>query len=203
MFISSDKSKGKLLPSWVLKAVLPVAITVVIGISSWFGLTYAFNTPHPLMVVEGTSMLPNLTDGDLVIVRGVTPEEVEVGDVIVFNLNTPSIKGLVVHRVIEITSNGEGSLVFKTKGDHNPPTQIERVPEENLVGKVIYTIPSLGSFIRLIRAPPVLFAIGIVIVLLFAWSVWDEAERKVRGGGEAKGGKETSPLAIFNRALFI
>ncbi len=73
-------------------------------------------TSTPLAVVRGTSMLPLLREGDIVFLIHKDPEEIKVGDVIVYR----SLRGhLIIHRVIEIIRVG-GELEFVTKGDNNP-----------------------------------------------------------------------------------
>jgi signal peptidase len=73
--------------------------------------------------------------GDALVVKGVSENELKVGDVIVYEIagqNTP-----IVHRIVKI-ENGQ----LATKGDHNPvydpwkPTKI--------YGKAILVIPFLG-----------------------------------------------------------
>ena len=93
--------------------------------------------------VDGTSMLPTLEGGDLVVIQNVPLSDVHVGDIIVYN-SLCSTSGLsVVHRVIQITSSG-----LITKGDNNPePDQyngeIARTPitQQCLEGKVVFVIP--------------------------------------------------------------
>ncbi|MBU5688149.1 MAG: signal peptidase I [Candidatus Aenigmarchaeota archaeon] len=73
--------------------------------------------------------------GDVLVIKGVDPSEIKVGDVIVFDIEGQKIP--IVHRIIKI-DNGE----ITTKGDHNPiedPWKIERIH-----GKVVFVIPFLG-----------------------------------------------------------
>ena len=93
--------------------------------------------------VDGTSMLPTLEGGDLVVIQNVPVSDVHVGDIIVYN-GLCSTSGLsVVHRVIQNTSNG-----LITKGDNNPePDQYEDeiatgpITQQCLEGKVVFVIP--------------------------------------------------------------
>lgn len=73
--------------------------------------------------------------GDVLIVKGISMEDLKVGEVIVYDIkgqNTP-----IVHRIVKIE---DGQLT--TKGDHNPsydpwkPTKIH--------GEAIFVIPYLG-----------------------------------------------------------
>jgi len=122
-------------------------------------LSTFLNTSIPLAAVESTSMVPTLNVGDVVIVTGVDPESIKVGDIIVFNkivylpgknyekqLQTP-----VVHRVVDIVEKG-GLRYFKTKGDANPLPDHWYVPEDAVLGKVLclngepFRIPYVGYF---------------------------------------------------------
>lgn len=73
--------------------------------------------------------------GDVLVVDGVGIDELEVGDVIVYDIKGQSTP--IVHRIVKI----EGDEIT-TKGDHNPsydpwkPTKIH--------GKAIFVIPYLG-----------------------------------------------------------
>jgi len=93
--------------------------------------------------VDGTSMLPTLEGGDLVVIQKVSISDVHVGDIIVYNYLCSTSGFSVVHRVIENTSTG-----LITKGDNNPEPdqyqgQIARSPitQQCLEGKVIFVIP--------------------------------------------------------------
>lgn len=72
--------------------------------------------------------------GDVLVIKGVSQNEVKVGDVIVFDIEGQRIP--IVHRVVKI--NGE----IVTKGDHNPVSDPWKV--EKIHGKVIFVIPFLG-----------------------------------------------------------
>jgi len=49
-------------------------------------LQNTLNIEEPLAVSTGRSMEPNIREGDILVFRGVTPEEIEVGDVILFEV---------------------------------------------------------------------------------------------------------------------
>jgi signal peptidase I/ribosomal protein L40E len=77
--------------------------------------------------------------GDLLLIRGVDPAEIRVGDVVVYE----GSRGLIVHRVLEIRSDEKGNLTFQTKGDANIPFDAP-IRAEAVVGKVIAVVPKLG-----------------------------------------------------------
>ena len=74
-------------------------------------------------------MLPAIQPGDVVIID-TRPENIQVGDVIIYKYGTK----LMGHRVIAIVEEG-----FITKGDNNPyPDNL--VPNKAVVGKVVWQI---------------------------------------------------------------
>lgn len=91
------------------------------------------------LVVAGRSMTPALNLGDLVIYQQVPPEEIRIGDIIVFS--TPS--GTVIHRVVKIDENN-GRYYFTTRGGANRVEDHELLLEENIRGRVVFRIPWLG-----------------------------------------------------------
>ncbi len=89
-----------------------------------------------------------MNTGDVLILRGVDPEDVEIGDPIVFipqKQYTSAFSQPIVHRVIKKDLKGD-VIFFKTKGDHNPTTYNfeEEIPSGNVIGKAVFTIPYVG-----------------------------------------------------------
>ncbi|MBU0667346.1 MAG: signal peptidase I [Nanoarchaeota archaeon] len=83
--------------------------------------------------------------GDIMVLFGVKPENVQVGDVIVYRAKKPYP---IIHRVVNIRRSGE--TFFETKGDNNPyPIRDFDLDEQNvldsdLLGKAVFRIPFLG-----------------------------------------------------------
>ncbi|MEE8402512.1 MAG: signal peptidase I [Candidatus Hydrothermarchaeaceae archaeon] len=112
------------------------------------GLGFALGTEKPVMAVVSGSMEPAFYKGDLVVVMGVPPESLKVGDVIVYENHFRRID--VVHRVIAIENKGP-HFYFYTKGDNNPESDQKSglappVINEWVGGKVVIVIPKLGWF---------------------------------------------------------
>ena len=83
--------------------------------------------------------------GDIMFLIGKKPEEISIGDVIVFQSQKPYP---IIHRVIE--KSDKGMWVFQTKGDNNK-AQIKdseldetRVLEKQILGKAMFRVPFLG-----------------------------------------------------------
>ena len=88
--------------------------------------------------------------GDIMVLRGSKPENLEVGDTIVFM--SQSAPYPIIHRIIQIEE--EDSYTFTTKGDHNSREDIP-INENSIIGKAILRIPFLGwvkiGFVKLIN----------------------------------------------------
>jgi signal peptidase I len=92
--------------------------------------------------VDGTSMLPTLEGGDLVVIQQTSLGSVHVGDIIVYNGLCSAGGESVVHRVVAITSMG-----LITEGDANRGTDqalsiaTGPITQQCLEGKVVFVIP--------------------------------------------------------------
>lgn len=118
---------------------------------------------YEVLVVQSGSMEPVYHVGSLIYVKSVEPEELEVGDVITFELGN-GVRG--THRIIEVLDNN-GEISFITKGDANEMEDNKPVVEDAIVGQVKFTIPKLGFFITYIQQPPGTYiAISVAAMLL-------------------------------------
>jgi signal peptidase I len=107
-------------------AVYLTVIIVAILLGPQF-MTWALSSDHPIATVSGDSMWPALSQGDIVLLKGVSDiEELDEGDIIGFR----HPDGMAIHRIARI----EGNEII-ARGDANfrddPPIGIEDV-----VGKV-------------------------------------------------------------------
>jgi len=81
--------------------------------------------------------------GDIMFLKGMKPDQIKVGDVIVFQGNRVPI----IHRVVVINEK-DGKRIFTTKGDHNegiiPAIGELEIAEDKIIGKATFSIPYLG-----------------------------------------------------------
>jgi len=84
-------------------------------------------------------MRPAFDAGDVAIVAKVPADAIREGDIIQFRKE----KITVMHRVIEIQET-EDTKFFITKGDANNAPDLAPVVPEQVVGKVVFTIPKVG-----------------------------------------------------------
>lgn len=96
-----------------------------------------------------------LNIGDVMILYGKNPKNIEIGDILVF---VPQDKmsngesyffnnyGPVIHRVVDKEFK-EGKFYFRTKGDHNADSTLgfeSNIPEDDVIGVAIFRIPYIG-----------------------------------------------------------
>lgn len=114
-------------------------------------------------VISG-SMEPTYSVGDLIYVKSVDPDAVEVGDPITFVLNENLV--VATHRVIRIDPENRH---FYTKGDANETADAAPVHFNNLIGIPTFHIPKLGYVSDFIQHPPGTYiAVGAGLILLAA-----------------------------------
>lgn len=130
-----------------MKAIFSFLLTLLTFLL--LGVTLAFALPmllgfRPYAIVSG-SMEPFYPVGSLVFSRSAEPEEIQVGDCIVFRSGGET----GVHRVVEIDREAK---TFTTKGDANviadPP-----VPFASLIGRIsAFALPWLGYISIFVRS---------------------------------------------------
>jgi signal peptidase len=135
----------------------------------WIGLQVAFGTQNPFYVVASGSMIPELQVYDVLVVQGhITFEEIQVGDIIVFDRPSGQDR-VIVHRVVSITDDNPKTI--RTKGDNNvasiPGTDFP-ITEKEYIGKVQFQIPQIGYVTQILKPPTnyilIVLVIGVMIV---------------------------------------
>lgn len=95
---------------------------------------------RPVSIATG-SMEPELSVGDMAIISVADRDNIEVGDIIKFSRGGV----YVIHRVDGITQE-DGQIVYITKGDANNGQDAGYVTADEIEGKVVGKIPTLGYF---------------------------------------------------------
>ena len=154
----------------LLIEVLTIIAILVAVFLAYMGLQFFLATDTPWVAVASGSMSPALKVGDIVIVQGVPPTSIQVGDIIIFD--SPQ-RVRTIHRVTKIQTLPNGTTQFKTKGDANPTEEHYWTPEQNVHGRVLYRIPYLG-WLALDPTIPIITIVIIIIIIL----VWPKKHRK-------------------------
>ncbi|MDD6272700.1 MAG: signal peptidase I [bacterium] len=101
--------------------------------------------PFGLYTIISPSMVPSINVYDVILIKKVETSDLKVGDIITFKStnnffgNTP-----ITHRIVEILDTEDG-IRYEVKGDANAIEDEEKVIPENIYGKVVLRIPSLGK----------------------------------------------------------
>jgi len=91
-------------------------------------------------VVSG-SMEPAIPTGSLIYIAEALPEEIQEEEIIAF-YGVKDSASIITHRVME---NRVVMGEFITKGDANKTQDMNPVPYENFIGKVVRSVPKAGK----------------------------------------------------------
>ncbi len=114
-------------------------------------------------VVVSGSMEPTISVNDMVVSR--SQEQYAVGDIVTF----VSGDSLVTHRIVEETEGG-----FITKGDANNTEDMEPLSPDQIVGKVVWSIPAIGIVLEYLKTPLGMLCLILIGFLLIAAPGWCE-----------------------------
>ncbi len=154
----------KAISKGVIKDIIIVAIAILV---IWIGLQAFFGTQNPFYVVASGSMIPVLEVYDVLVIQGHDPfEEVEIGDIIVFDRPSDHNR-VIVHRVVSIIDDNPKTI--RTQGDANPksiPGTDFPITEEEYIGKVEHVLPQVGYITQLLKPPVNYIIIAVVIGIM-------------------------------------
>lgn len=126
-----------------------------------------------LYTVISESMSPRLNINDIVIVKkGYEIESYKKGNIITFIRDNE----VITHRIDRVIS-ADMRPAFITKGDNNKVEDEELVKYENIIGKVVLTMPKVGALVNLLKNK--LFFVSI-LCLLFGIMYFDNKSKKRR-----------------------
>ena len=158
------------------ETMLFIAIGIFAAITVNYGMSIVMATQYPIVAVESNSMSPFFYKGDILIIKGLTPQELKIGDVIVFSVTGRNVP--IVHRLIEKNNDG----TYQTKGDANSNQHEweKRIEFRQIEGKQIFILPFLGwmkiGITEIILANILIIAV-IVGLITFIYLVTNKKER--------------------------
>ncbi|PIR05390.1 signal peptidase I [Candidatus Kuenenbacteria bacterium CG11_big_fil_rev_8_21_14_0_20_37_9] len=124
-----------------------------------------------ILVVESGSMQPAIKTGSLVVVMAA--REYAVNDIITFGaIGMEKIP--ITHRIVDVRDRGLESL-YVTKGDANNAPDKKEVRLEEIIGRVLFTMPYIGYAIGFGKKP-----IGFILIIgLPAFAIILDEARKI------------------------
>ncbi len=153
------KKTTKLLRHVCLGIFIGIVILIVLSILPIPGI-------YKLYTVRSGSMEPAIKTGSMAIVKPMT--EYKTGDIITFNIYGDE-DSVTTHRIFSINGN-----TIKTKGDANETVDVAQIKKENIIGKVIISIPFIGYPIGYAKTLP-----GLIILIIIPATiiVWEEIKK--------------------------
>ncbi len=148
---------------------LLAALFIVAGLAA----LSAFGVPgnYKLLVVQSGSMQPAIKAGSLIVIK--PSEKYEKNDIISFkaqpgaDINNP--KAVVTHRIYEVAEE-KGITYYTTKGDANKSPDVEKVPKDFVLGKVIFNVPLLGYPIGFAKTQTGFIVLIVIPATIIVWS---------------------------------
>jgi len=154
----------------VISIILTVAIILITLLALLLGIS-GIDRDNPksvfgfrAFIVLSGSMAPTFDEGSIIIIQDVKTEKLKIGDILTF-IPQKSTDPLT-HRIVEI--QGEtGNKTFITKGDANDIVDNPVEPEQ-ILGRTVFYMNGLGTFILQLRTPlGIAGMIAVIIVGLF------------------------------------
>lgn len=175
-----------------------VGVIVSIGLVALLGIVIPAMGGGRALTVMTSSMQETLPPGTLVVTMPVRAAEIEVGDVLTYQLRSGQ-PTLVTHRVVQRLLLADGRTAFRTKGDSSPAPDLDLVEEVQVVGTVRYSIPYLGWATRMFTGVAGNWVVSALVAGLFLYSgvmigLWVRDRRRVgslrseRSGDSVAGG---------------
>ena len=155
------------------------ALGGLIAACLWFGLPQSLGGRADWVMVSGTSMLPRLHTGDLVLVEH--RSSYHVGEVVAYRIPEGQIGAghVVIHRIV----GGSGTTGWRMKGDNRTAPDLWYPTNHDVIGAKTLRIPDAWFVLRVFHMP-VLLALFAAFGVFF-WIAFGE-----NGEADPDDGKE-------------
>jgi len=128
--------------------------------NTWWDANQAWYAAHGITKEQFLAypMKNGFNKGDIIVLKGTKPSEVREGSIMVFKSSRDYPKpDPIIHRVVELKSDGSGDNLYQTKGDNNrdsinnscdPATrtciQEYGIEQSQVLGFAVFRVPYLG-----------------------------------------------------------
>jgi signal peptidase I len=184
--------------NYMFGKIFKIIVNTVLGILVVIGILAVFSfVPIPgnfkLFTVQSGSMEPTIKTGSLIFVK--PTGEYNVGNIITKWKEDKKVT--ITHRVM--SKEGEdGKIIYQTKGDANNAPDSDKITKEQIIGKMLWSLPYLGYPVGFAKTAPGLI---IIIILPAVIIIYDEMNKikkeigKMREKKKAeKGKRENEPV---------
>jgi signal peptidase len=121
------------------------------------------------MTILTSSMEPKLPPGTLIVVKPKPINDIRIGDVMTYQIESGK-PAVVSHRVISESTSTDGSRTFITKGDNNAVADANPVVAGQVKGVLWYSIPYIGYVNSAVNGPDRAWIVPILAVMLFGYA---------------------------------
>lgn len=149
--------------AWSFVIVIVAALTATVLVPRVSGAT-----PYTVLT---SSMEPGMPAGTLVVVKPVDPDQLGVGTVITYQLESGE-ESVVTHRVVAVENAINGEQTFVTQGDANDVVDPEPVRPVQIRGQRWYSVPYLGHVNKVLTGSQRQLAVYVVGSLLLAYAAF-------------------------------
>jgi len=148
---------------------------LIAGIAAVVLLPFFMGTQtYPITIVQGNSMYPTLQNGDFVIFHSAPTQVMVNGTVIIFIQSGTGISALdsllkpvLIHRIVNVTVQGNGEVNYQTKGDNNQQPDPEIVTSDKILGTPAVVVPKAGYVLLFVQSPQGLVTIVGLICFVY------------------------------------
>ncbi len=150
-----------------------IVLVAILLIVSVFPINLSFGGQAgniKFMIVQSGSMAPAIKMGSIVMVKPM--DEYKIGDVISFGEITRT-KAPTTHRIYDMKVEG-GEPIYITKGDANNAPDTGEIKKEDIVGKVLFSVPFVGYAVDFAKKP---MGFALIIIVPAAIIIIDEAKK--------------------------
>ena len=139
---------------------------------------------YRVLVVQSGSMEPAIPVGSVVLTKPTADFAAPMpnarflkGDVITYAIGR---NNFVSHRVVDIQEK-DGTFFYQTKGDANKAADQKLIPESEVVGRAMLTVPYLGRFVNFAKTPLGYFLMIVIpslyVILSETWAIISEIRK--------------------------
>lgn len=150
----------KIIYSFIIVCLIALALLLVLPI-----LPVKHN--FKILAVLSGSMEPKIHVGSVVVIKPAV--KYKVGEIITFNQEDKT-KIPITHRIVGLKSENE-KTIYITKGDANNNSDSQEIPQDRILGRMIFTVPYLGYAINFAKQP---LGFMLLIVIPSVIIIYDE-----------------------------
>lgn len=149
-----DKLKSYMSKKETKDTIKFIGILAVIYIVISIMFTYIpFLNTYQSFAIQTGSMEPIINTGDIVVTKYISPEDVEVGDIIAFyvDITNDDKDDVVVHYIAEVMED-DGVYTFKTKPHISPDQDRWTIEAHDLIGEYQFKVGAIGNVILFLQS---------------------------------------------------